>query len=73
MVFNCLSLFNEAAYLAALRRLRSPFAISDAQTRTNQRQKYMILKIFYLLLRISAVTGRYGPHFNDCDDIYDPK
>ena len=27
VVFNCRSLFNEAAYLAALHRLRSPFAI----------------------------------------------
>ena len=30
VVFNCRSLFKEAAYLAALRRLRSPFAIHDA-------------------------------------------
>ena len=31
-VFNCRSLFNEAAYLAALRRLRSPFAVRDADS-----------------------------------------
>ena len=68
MVFNCRSLFNEAAYLAALRRLRSPFAIRDLQsvqsvtpTRNNQRQKYMMKKT-HLLLRILAVIGRYGPH-----------
>ena len=32
-VFNCRSLFNEAAYLAALRPLRSPFAIRDADSK----------------------------------------
>ena len=56
--FNCRSLFNEAAYLAALRRLCLPFAIHDANSK--QRQKYM--KKNHLLLWISAVVGRYGPH-----------
>ena len=34
--FNCLSLFNEAAYLAALCRLRSQFAISDANSKQSR-------------------------------------
>ena len=38
VVFNCRSLFNEAAYLAALRRLHSPFAIRDADSKQS---KYM--------------------------------
>ena len=36
VVFNCRSLFNEAAYLAALRRLRSPFAICDADSKQSK-------------------------------------
>ena len=64
MVINCRSLFNEASYLAALRRLRSPFAIRDAdskqsKTKIYDKQKY---EKNHLLLRISAVIGRYGPH-----------
>ena len=59
MVFNCRSLFNEAAYLAALRWLRYPFAIRDANSKQS---KTKIYEKTYLLLRISAVTGRYGPH-----------
>ena len=55
MVFNCRSLLNAAADLAALRRLRSPFAIRDANSK--QRQKYM--KQNHLLLWISP--------FNDCE------
>ena len=35
-VFNCRSLFNEAAYLAALRRLRSPFAIRDVDSKQSK-------------------------------------
>ena len=34
MVFKCRSLFNEAAYLAALRWFRSPFAIRDADSKS---------------------------------------
>ena len=59
MFFNCRSLFNEAAYLAALRRLRSPFAIRDADSKQS---KTKIYEKNHLLLRISAVIGRYGPH-----------
>ena len=59
MVFNCRSLFNEAAYLAALRRLRSPFAIRDADSKQS---KTKIYEKSHLLLRILAVIGRYGPH-----------
>ena len=58
-VFNCRSLFNEAAYLAALRRLRSPFAIRDTDS------KQLMTKMYektHLLLRISPVIGRYGPN-----------
>ena len=40
MVFNCRSLFNEAAYLAALRRLRSPFAIGDADSKQSKTKIY---------------------------------
>ena len=58
-VFNCRSLFNEAAYLAALRRLRSPVAIRDADSKQS---KTKIYEDNYLLLRISAVFGRFGPH-----------
>ena len=36
VVFNCRSLFNEAAYLAALHRLRSPFAIRDADSKQSK-------------------------------------
>ena len=59
MVFNCRSLFNEAAYLAALRRLRSPFAIRDADSKQS---KTKIYEKSHLLLRILAVIGRFGPH-----------
>ena len=59
VVFNCRSLFNEAAYLAALRRLRSPFAIRDANSKQS---KTKIYEKPYLLLRISAVIGSYGPY-----------
>ena len=58
VLFNCRSLFNEAAYLAALHRLRSPFAIRDA----NSKQRQFFFFLTHLLLRISAVIGRYGPH-----------
>ena len=58
MVFNCCSLFNEAAYLAELRWLRSPFAIRDADPKQS---KTKIYEENYLLLRISAVFGRSGP------------
>ena len=70
MVFNCRSLFNEAAYLAALRGFVRHLQ-SVTPTRNNQRQKYM--KTNHLLLRISAVIGRFGPHLIICDDICDPK
>ena len=59
VVFNCRSLFNEAAYLAALRQLRSPFAIRDANSKQSKTKIYVKT---HLLLRISAVFGRYGPH-----------
>ena len=59
VVFNCRSLFNEAAYLAALRRLRPPFAIHDADSKQS---KTKIYEKNHLLLRILAVIGRYGPH-----------
>ena len=59
VVFNCRSLFNEAAYLAALRRLRSPFATRDANSKQS---KTKIYEKNHLLLRILAVMGRYGPH-----------
>ena len=58
VVFNCGSLFNEAAYVSALRRLRSPLWQSLTPTRNNQRQKYMKN---LLLLRTSAGISRYGP------------
>jgi len=54
-VFNCRSLFNEAAYLAALRRLRLSFAIRDADSKQS---KTKIYEKNHLLLRISAVIGR---------------
>ena len=58
MLFHCRSLFNEAAYIAALRRLRSPFAIRDADSKQSKTKMYDKL----LLLRILAVIGRYGPN-----------
>ena len=61
MVFNCRRLFNEAAYLAALRRLRSPFAIRDSDSKQSKTKIYDEKKN-HLWLRISAVIGRYGPH-----------
>ena len=74
MFFNChrRSLFNEAAYLAALRQLCSPFAIRDADSKQS---KTKIYDKNHLLLWILAVISRYGSHdsFNDCDDICDPK
>ena len=39
-VFNCRSLLNEAAYLAAFRRLRSPFAIRDADLKQSKTKIY---------------------------------
>jgi len=39
-VFNCRSLFNEAAYLAALRRPRSPFAICDTDSKQSETKIY---------------------------------
>ena len=62
MVFNCRSLFNEAAYLAALRRLRSAFAIRDANSKQSNSKTKIYDEKTHLLLRISAVFGRYGPH-----------
>ena len=59
VVFNCRSLFNEAAYLAALHWLRSPFAIRDADSKQS---KTKIYEKNHLLLQILAVIGRYGPH-----------
>ena len=59
MFFNCHSLFNEAAYLAALHRLCLPFAICDAVSKQSETKIY---EKTHLLLRISAVIGRYGPH-----------
>ena len=58
-VFNCRSLFNEDAYLAALRRLRSPFTIRNADLKQS---KTKIYEKNHPLFRISAVIGRYGPH-----------
>ena len=55
MVFNCRSLFNEAAYLAALRRLRSPFAIRDADLKQS---KTKIYEKKYFWLRISDVIAQ---------------
>ena len=60
MVFNCCSLFNEAAHLAALRRFRSPFAIRDANSKQSKTIFYYFVN--HLLLRILAVIGRYGPN-----------
>ena len=51
-VFNCCSLFNEAAYLAA-------FAISDANLKQSKTKNY---EKNHLLLQILAVLSRYGPH-----------
>ena len=59
VVFNCRSLCKEAAYLAALRRVRSPFAIHDADSKQS---KTKIYEKTHLLWRILAVIGRYGPH-----------
>ena len=58
---KCRSLFKEATYLAALRRLRSPFAnaIHDANSKQS---KTKIYEKNHPLLRISAVMGRYRPH-----------
>ena len=60
LFFNCHSLFNEAAYLAAFRRLRSPFAIHDANSKQSKTKIYE--KKNHLLLRIWAVIGRYRLH-----------
>ena len=59
MLFNCRSLFSEATYLAALRRLRSPFAIHNANTKQSKTKMY---EKNHLLLLISAVIDRYRPH-----------
>ena len=67
VVFNCRSFLTRPAYLAALRRLR--FAICNRQFETNKDINIWFLFYFlnHLLLRISAVIGRCGPHyFNDC-------
>ena len=58
-VFNYRSLLNEASYLVALRWLCSPFAICDADLKQS---KTKIHEKNHLLLRISAVISRYGPH-----------
>ena len=62
MVFNCRSLFNEAAHLVAPRRLRSPFAIHDADSKQSKTKIYEKQNKIIIFLRISAVIGRYGPH-----------
>ena len=59
MAFSCHSLFNEAAYLAALCRLCLPFAICDANSKQSKKK---IIEKTHLLLQITAVIGRYGPH-----------
>ena len=59
MVFKCRSLFNEATYLAALSQLHSPFAILEANSK---QLKTKIYEKNHLLLQITAVIGRYGPH-----------
>ena len=58
-VFNYRSLLNEASYLVALCWLCSPFAICDADLKQS---KTKIHEKNHLLLRISAVISRYGPH-----------
>ena len=55
MVFKCRSLFNEAAYLAALRRLRSPFAIRDADLKQSKTKVY---EKNHFWLRISDVIAQ---------------
>ena len=77
---------DEAAYLAALCRLQFAVCIPWRRLETlnqdknkwyekekRQQKTKIILNIYLknqLLLRISAVIGRYGPHsFNDTDDI----
>ena len=59
---RCRSLFNEAAYLAALRRLRSPFA-SMTPTRHNQRTKknHLLLRISAVMQTVSAMTRTCRP------------
>ena len=52
VVFDCRSLFNEAAYLAALRRLRSPFAKSRRDVNSKWQSKTKIYEKTHLLLRI---------------------
>ena len=54
VVLNCRSLFSEAAYLAALHQLRSPFAIREADSKQS---KTKIYEENHLLLQISAVIG----------------
>ena len=56
-VFNCRSLFNEAAYLAALRRLRSPFAIRDADSETIK-DKNIWNKSPFVAVSAVSVIGR---------------
>ena len=70
MVFNCRSLFNEAAYLAALRRLRSPFAVRDADSKQSKTKIYE---------KKSPLVADFGCNrqiwisFNGFDDICGPK
>ena len=59
LIFNCRSLFNKATYLAALCRLRSPFAIRDANSKQS---KTKIYEKTHLLLWILAVIDRYESH-----------
>ena len=46
-------------YLAALHQFHSPFAICDADSKQSKTTMY---EKNHLLLQISAVIGRYGPH-----------
>ena len=56
VVFNCRSLFNEAAHLAVPRRLRSPFAIRDANSKQSK------TKIYDFFCFTFCCGFRYGPH-----------
>ena len=61
MVFNCHSLFNEVAYLAALCRLRSRFAICDANLKPLKTKIYEKTCLLLWILAVSVI-GRFGPH-----------
>ena len=56
VVFNCRSLFNETA---VLRRLRSPFAIRDADTKQSKTKIYEQKSPF---VADFGCIGIYGPH-----------